>query len=527
MTTPDRGAAGGRRGRPAAVDVGDGFLGVDIGTTNVKVLVISERGDVVDVRERPHRLHQDTSTRQEIDPAEIIANVCALVPAAAASCAAQGVQIASLSFSILGEAFVLLDEAGRCIGRSPVAMDQRGLRTLPWFREQIGETPLYERTGQPVHPMYTATKLAWWREARPQEYAEVAKVLDWQAYLTTWMCGQAVTDPSLATRMLLYDTAAGDWWPEMLDALALRRDQLPAVRDAGSIAGDLLPEAAERLGLAAGLPVVVGSWDQACAAVAGAVREGVLMDSLGTTQALIAHAPRGLEPAPFMPKGYQLTPAAVPGEQVVIGGSLSGALILRWLREQVGDFDASAFDALMRALRLAPATPLVLPHLTGAGTPLFDPRSMAAVIGATFHTTMLDLLEASLDGLAYEARTNIETLRALGVPIERVHVTGGLTSLGRTVQRKADAYGLAVAPLRNPHGSTLGAAILAARGSGRPGVTEALVDELTRADEPYLPDPDRAALHDARYALHTRLYPALQPIFAGLHELGADAPPTR
>ena len=514
MSGPDRGTTGDR----------DGFLGLDIGTTNVKVLVITADGAVADVRERAHQLHQETSTRQEIDPAEIIANVCALVSAAAAACAERGVRIASLSCSILGEAFVLLDEAGRCLGRSPVAMDQRGLGTLPWFRDHFGEAALYARTGQPLHPMYTATKLAWWRETRPREYDQVAKVLDWQAYLTTWMCGRAVTDPSLATRLLLYDVTSGDWWPAMLEALALRPEQLPTVQDAGSVAGALLPGAAAQLGLAPGLPVVVGAWDQACAAVAGAVREGVLMDSLGTTQALIVQAPNDLEPAAFMANGYQVTPAAVAGERVVIGGSLSGALILRWLRDQVGGFDGPAFEGLMGGLRLEPATPLVLPHLTGAGTPRFDPRSMAAVVGATFHTTMLDLLEAALDGLAYEARTNIETLAGLGVPIERVHVTGGLTSLGPSVQRKADAYGMPVARLRNPHGSTLGAAILAVRGSSAADEheREALVTDLTQPDVPYLPDPRRAARHDARYALHQRLYPALQPIFAGLHELGTD-----
>ena len=322
---------------------------------------------------------------------------------------------------------MLIDDAGRCIGRSPGAMDRRGLPHLDEFRERLGEEETARRTGQPVHPTYTAMKLAHWRTRRVDEFRRTRSVLDWQAFLNRWLCGEPVTDPSLAIRLLLYDPFEGAWWNAVLDALEPSAGQLPEVREAGAVARHLRRDRAEELGLRPGLPVRVGAWDQACAALAGGVHPGVLMDSVGTTQAVIASAPATPSIEATLRYGYQRTPAATPGGWLLEGGSLSGALVLRWLLERVAGAGAPPLADLLQSAGADPASVLVLPHLTGAGTPHPDPAARAVILGADFDTSLADLVVGALDGVHDEARANIDAMRSVGVRIDRVHVTGGLS----------------------------------------------------------------------------------------------------
>lgn len=493
-----------------------GFLGLDVGTTATKACVVTDKGRVAALQERSYPLHQSNHQRLELDPDEVISAICDVTSLVAKQCAENRIQIASLSFSILGEAFVTIDTLGSPIGRSPIAMDQRGLSKLAWFRERFGDQAIYERTGQPLHPMYTATKLAWWKDSNPATYATIHKILDWQSYLTKWMCGRAITDFSLAARTLLFDINSNSWWDDALAGLQLTPNHLPEVGEPGSLAGELLPDAARVLGLTPGLPIAIGAWDQACAALAGNLGDQVLMDSLGTTQALITVAPKTLDIKRLSTMGYQLTPGALKGTRIIVGGTLSGALILRWLYEKVADSNVRNYSELLNDIDVGPSELFVLPHLAGAGTPSPDPFSRAAIIGARFNTSLKDIIKASLDCLAYEARRNIHALTELGISIHHVHLTGGLTRYRSYVQRKADVYNLPVTPLKNHHGSAIGACLLAAQVVGSKGEVQINLNNQLRVEKKYVPNIVRAERHAKRYELYCRLQPLLQPVFQAM-----------
>lgn len=495
-----------------------GFCGLDVGTTSTKAYVLLQDGKLLVMHRSSYPLHEPEPGHWELDPGEVLKAIQETVRHVARRCDEDGVSIESLAISALGEAILFLGQDGNPLTGSPVSMDYRGAPYMAAVESAFGRSQIYRRTGQPLHPMYSVFKMAWMKEKRPDLYSKTAMICDWQGFLVGSLCGEYVTDRSLATRMLLYDAEADRWWDEMVEFAGRAPEHLPKVLPSGKVAGRLTPEGAAFLGLKAGTPVVLGGWDQACAAFAAGVREGILLDALGTTQALVTAVSAKALPTGMDALGYQVTPGAREGERLLVGGSLSGALFVRWWTELCTSFGASPDDLtpdkVLEQHGDAPSSIIALPYITGRGTPEVDTSPLGSLIGISYATGNADILTAIIDGVSYEVRCNIEALREKGVPITQIYASGGPTYSTRWMQRKPNIYGLPVTAVTDPEGSARGAALLAGLGIGGLDADAIIQRDLTEC-RVYNPDPAVVEQHEQRFQIYRRLYPALRDAFFG------------
>jgi xylulokinase len=315
------------------------------------------------------------------------------------------------------------------------------------------------------------------------------------------------------------DLRTRQWSADVLEALDIPAAWLPPTHEGPEATGTLSPEAAERTGLAAGTPVVGGGGDQSAQAVGvGAVREGIVALTLGTSGVVFASAD-----APFVePQGrLHAFCHAVPGRWHLMGVMLSAAGSLRWYRDALAP--GTAYDRLLAPAADVPAGSeglLFLPYLTGERTPHPDPLARGAFVGLTVRHTQAHLTRAVLEGVAFGLRDGFALMQQAGLPAPaQVRVSGGGARSPLWRQILADVLGSELVTVNTTEGAAYGAALLAGVGAGLWPSVEAACDATVAVTGTTSPHADASARYTAVYEQFRRLYPALQPTFAALASL--------
>ncbi len=505
------------------------LLGIDLGTTGVKSLLLSLDGTVAGTATVEIGLSIPRPGWSEQDPAEWWTATCASVRAVLAKSDTPPAAIAGIGISGQMHGATLLDAAGEVLRPCILWNDQRSAPQCDEItRRAGGRERLLAMVANPALAGFTAPKLLWVRENEPEVWARVATVLLPKDYLVYRLTGELGTEVSDAAGTLLLDVRRRVWSAEMLDLLDLPRSIVPVCRESSEVVGHLTAQAAEQCGLAAGTPVVAGGADNACAAVGtGVIAPGRLMGSIGTSGTMVAPT----SSPEVDPGGRAHTFChAVPGTWYVMGVMLSAGGALRWFRDawcaaervQAEHEGRDVYDLLME---LAATTPpgaeglLFLPYLSGERTPHGDPRARGVFCGLTLRHGKGHLVRAVVEGVTFGMRDSLEIIRALGLPASEVYATGGGARSAFWRQVQADVYGVPVVPELAGEGPAMGAALLAGAGTG----AFALADGAARAvrtGDPVQPSPAQVAAYQRAYANYDRLYPALKDIFP---LLAADA----
>ncbi len=499
------------------------LLGIDLGTSSVKVLCVTCAGEVVGSgsAEYPVRAPQPGFAEQE-------AGLwwAAVQRAVRTASTGHADAIAAVGLSGQMHGAVLLDGTGALLGNAIIWPDQRSANQVRELTARVGAARLIETTGSPVATGFQAATLLWLRTQRPELFARIATVLAPKDWLRLHMTGALATDAGDGSGTLMLDVQARDWSPALLEAVGVARSQLPAVRPSTEIAGELLPAAAEALGLRAHTPVVVGSADTACGMLgAGTVESDTLLVNLSTGGQLVRPA---AQPAvDTRGRLHTFCSALAPGSGGAgwyqMGATLNVGMALRWLRTQVLGWTGDDAYARMTA-RAAEVPPgagglLFLPYLVGERTPLLDPAARAAFLGLAAAHSQAHLVRAVLEGATFACYDAYRVLMEVGagaLPQQVLLAGGGARSL---VWRQivADVFGVEVRRLLVTEQSALGAALLAGHGAGLLDVAQA-ARTWARLDAPLPPDPVRQARYTELFALYTRAYPANREI---MHALGA------
>ena len=481
------------------------LVGVDLGTSRIRALLVDPEGRVLAEAARPTPWFAPLPGRFSYDPETLwstAAAVLAEITAAAPAGAVAGVAVASV-----GESAVLIDAAGRPLAPAIAWFDRRSASEAAALAEVAAAALL------PPDPTYTLAKLGWMRAHEPGFPAarRWLHLADWIGFRLT---GEAATDFTLASRTQALDLAAGTWNQPLLDRLGLAA-LAPPLRPAGSPLGRVGAAAAAATGLPSGTAVAVGGHDHLCGAlVAGATRAGVLLDSLGTAEALLRTLPapladpavpaRGfaqgrIRVAPDLDLAYLL--AAIPAS----GGSVA------WFRESLaGGADHAALTAEAAAVAPGAEGVVFLPPRALAGTE----EAGGAFLGLNPERGRGALYRAVLEGLACESRLLLEAMEALpGLgPATEIRVTGGLSRNPLFLAIKAAVLGRPLLRLAEAEGTALGAALLA-------GIAAGVWPDLATARARFAPSaeaipPDPAWVHSydkfftGRFRhLHSRLAP--------------------
>ncbi len=490
------------------------FLGVDVGTSGVKAILVSPEGDVASAAVTPLTLSTPRPGWAEQEPAAWWA--AAVESMRAVRSARPHAAIAAIGISGQMHSSVFLDRTGDVIRPALLWCDGRTTAECAEITEKVGgEERLRELACNPALEGFTLPKVLWLRRHEPQAYARLTTVLLPKDYIRYRLTGVLATDPSDASATLMYDTAQLRWSEEILRAVDVPMSIVPDVGESAQVLGQVTAAAALVVGIPAGTPVVGGGADNACgAAGVGALSEGEVVSSWGTSGTVLAPltSPR-VDPAL---RAHTFCHVA-PNLWYMMGVVLSAGGAFSWYREQLARElagDATAAQQLdAEAASVPPGADGVtfLPYLQGERTPLRDAEARGAFLGLSLAHTRAHLTRAVLEGITFALNDSLLILRALGISPASLLLTGGgaKSPFLRTLQ--AEIFGLPVTTVSREEGPAYGAALLAAVGAGAfPDIATAARATLQRAPLEH-PKPGAHALYAEPYATYRSSVKAARP----------------
>ena len=461
----------------------DLFLGLDIGTSSVKSILISLDGSVAAVASAPLSLDTPEPGWAEQEPEAWWDAARAAIRDVLAQRA--GARVAGIGISGQMHSSVFLDKRGAVIRPALLWCDGRTTAECREIETRAGgETHLREWVCNPALEGFTLPKVLWLRNHEPAAFARLATVLLAKDFVRLRLTGTVATEPSDASGTLMFDPAHLRWSREMLAAVDLPPSLLPDVGGSAQVLGRVTKEAAALTGLAAGTPVVGGGADNACgAAGVGAITPGEAVSSWGTSGTVLAPT---AEPRVDPELRAHTFCHVAPNVWYVIGVVLSAGGAFAWYRDQCarelpdGDRDV---QLVKEAATVPPGADGVtfLPYLQGERTPHRDASLRAAFTGLSLAHTRAHMTRAVLEGVCFALRDSLTILQELGLAPGHLLLTGGGAKSAFIRQLQADVFGLPVTTVNREEGGAYGAALLAAVGLGAfPDLQTAVQQTLTR-----------------------------------------------
>ena len=483
------------------------FLGLDVGTSSVKALLIDAAQRVIAVGHAPLEVARPHPLWSEQDPeAWWQATLAAVAEARAAAPEADWKALAGIGLSGQMHGATLLDGAGRVLRPAILWNDGRSGAECAEMHRLVPD--LTRRAGNIAMPGFTAPKLLWVKHHEPEVFAATRTVLLPKDYVRFRMTGEKVSDMSDAAGTLWLDVAARAWDDTLLAATGLNRSHMPALVEGSQNSGAITADLAKLWGVAR-VPVAGGGGDNAASAVGiGAVRPGEGFLSLGTSGVVFAVTDRYVS-APE--RTLHAFCHAVPGRWHGMSVILSAAAALSWISDIVGAADIGALlhrvEAWAADADQRKNAPVFLPYLAGERTPHNDPQASGVFAGLRAEHGQAALVYATLEGVAFALADGLDVLRAAGAPLTSCMLVGGGARSRFWGQMLADVLGI---ELQLPEGAETGAALGAARLGilAAEAADEASVCVAPTVRESFAPDQAAAAAFAPRLARYRALYPA-------------------
>lgn len=492
------------------------LLGIDIGTSRAKGVLIDPEGQIRGVAAQDYPINQPQPGWAEQDPEAWWQAACQVTQGALAQAGASGEEVLAIGLSGQMHGTVLIDPAGQPVRPAIIWADQRSQAEVEYIRQQVGLVRMGRLTANRPATGFTAGSLLWLLKHEPAALAASEKVILPKDYVRLRLTGRVAGEVSDASATLLFDVARRRWSPELVSEWKLPHWLLPDLLESTEVAGEVLPAAAEALGVRAGAPVVAGAADQACQALgSGLLDPGLASCTIGTGgQFLTPLATPGYDPQLRLHTFCH----ALPLRWYSMGATLAAGLSLRWFREQFCAPDVS-FEQLAAEAARVPAGAeglLFLPYLVGERTPHFDPQARGALVGLTLRHGRPHVARAIMEGVAFALRDSLQIMRELGPGPAQIVTAGGGGSSRPWQEILASVFNLPVMSASGPERTATGAAILAGLGAGvyaSPAEARARTIRYEPAIEPV---PAAAARYQELYAAYRELYPALRHSFAVL-----------
>lgn len=486
------------------------YLGIDLGTSEVKLLLMEEGGEVLATTGVPLTVSRPRPQWSEQDPGQWWEATCTAMRQLRAAHADALARVRAIGLSGQMHGAVLLDGADRVL--RPAILWNDGRSHLECAELTAREPRLAGITGNLAMPGFTAPKLAWVRKHEADIFERTASVLLPKDYLRFRLTGEKVSEMSDAAGTLWLDVAKRDWSDAMLEATGLSRRHMPRLVEGSAVSGVLRSELAQEWGMNHNVIVAGGGGDNAASAVGiGATRPGDGFISLGTSGVLFVVTDR-LRANPDC--AVHAFCHALPGRWHQMSVMLSAASCLSWVTRATGAANEAALLPEVESLPAAmqDAAPLFLPYLSGERTPHNDPHAQGVFFGLGHDTSRGALAYAVLEGVAFGLRDGLEALRAAGTEVSTLSLVGGGARSAWWSQLLADVLGVAIVTHKESSaGAALGAARLAALADGR---SEEAVCPPLAAVRRFLPDAGRHAALAPRYERFGAIYRQLRPVFA-------------
>lgn len=484
------------------------WIGIDLGTSAMKLLLVNETGEIVKSASRDYPLLFPKPGWSEQEPERwwdaLVSGMKELL------CGIDASQIDGIGVGGQMHGLVALDENDRVIRPAILWNDGRTAEETDWLNTEIGRGKLSAYTGNIAFAGFTAPKLLWMQKHEPEHFARIDKIMLPKDYLNYRLTGVHACDYSDASGMLLLDVKNRRWSEKMLEICGVEERQLPKLFESSDVIGTLLPEAAKRLGLSESVRVVAGAGDNAAAAVGtGTVSDGACNISLGTSGTIFISSDRfGVDPNNALHAF-----AHANGAYHLMGCILSAASCNKWFCEQILQTADYAAEQAGIAERLGDGRVFFLPYLMGERSPINDVNARGAFIGLSMDTTRDELVQAVLEGVAFAIRDCFEVAKSIGVRIERSKLCGGGAKSPVWQAILANVLNIPLELPQTEQGPGYGAAMLAMVGVGLYPDVKTCADALAHLKETVLPDAAIAAKYEEKYRLFRQLYPSLKSFY--------------
>jgi xylulokinase len=496
------------------------FLGIDLGTSSVKIIVMNDEGQVIASVSKEYDVSYPKAGWAEQNPEDWWTATRDGIREIVKASNIDGTSIKGIGFSGQMHGLVLLDKDGMVLRPAILWCDQRTQEECDYLNSEIGQDKISLYTGNMALTGFTAPKLLWVRKHEEEIFHKIAHVLLPKDYIRYKLIGQFATDVSDASGMLMLDVKNRRWSKEMLELLQIEEEVLPRVYESWEVTGTLTKEAAEYTGLSEETVVVGGAGDQAAGAVGtGVVKNGILSAALGTSGVIFASSDNY-----EVDKENRLHSFCHSnGKWHQMGVMLSAASCLKWWIEEINkNTKEDAFEKLLEEASQSPVGSrgiVFLPYLMGERTPYSDPNAKGVFFGMNITNKREDMTRSVLEGVCFGLRDSLEILKDLKVPVEAVRVSGGGSKSLLWRQILADVLGVKVQVINSKEGPAYGAAILAAVGCGMYKTVDEACEKLIKVKDSVEPIAENVEKYNGYYKIYNSLYKVLKESFKEINEL--------
>ena len=488
------------------------YIGIDLGTSSVKLLLMDELGVIHQQVTREYPLEFPHPGWSQQAPEDWKDAVLSGLQELTANCDKR--QIAGIGTGGQMHGLVVLDRDDNVIRPAILWNDGRTAAQVDYLNEVIGKQTLSERTANIAFAGFTAPKILWMRENEPENFARIAKIMLPKDYVNYILTGVHCCDYSDASGMLLLDVAHKRWSKEMLDLCGITEAQMPALYESYETVGTLRPEIAQLLGFPENVKVCAGAGDNAAAAVGtGVVGDGGCNISLGTSGTVFISSKQfGVDPNNALHAF-----AHADGGYHLMGCMLSAASCNKWLMDDIlRTKDYAGEQAPITDEKLGTNHVYFLPYLMGERSPINDTNARGAFIGMSMDTSRADMTQAVLEGVAFAIRDSVEVAKSLGIPLASSMLCGGGAKSPLWRRILANVLNMPLTIPASEQGPGMGGAMLAMVACGAYGSVAEACAKLVTVSETVAPDPEIAARYEARYQQFRLIYPALKGLYPQL-----------
>ncbi|MCZ0704133.1 xylulokinase [Natronobacillus azotifigens] len=480
-------------------------MGVDLGTSAVKVLLVNENGEVVDQEAKDYPLLQPKAGYSEQEPEQWFTQTILAMKELTKRFDGEITLIEGISFSGQMHGLVLLDQTNTPLRPAILWNDTRTTKQCETIYQKVGKERYIEITKNLALEGFTLPKIIWVKENEPDLFAKATTFLLPKDYLRYRLTKQLAMDYSDAAGTGLLDVAAKDWSAEICATVDIPQSLCPPLVESSEKVGTIIPELAASIGLSSKTKVFAGGADNACGAIgSGILSEGKTFASIGTSGVVLSYEPSGEKD--YEGKVHYFN----HGEKdayYAMGVTLSAGHSLSWFRDTFAS--GLSFEALLADIASVPIGAnglLFTPYLVGERTPHADATIRASFIGMDTTHRLVDFTRAVLEGITFSLQESIEIFREKGKQIDTVYSIGGGAKNPVWLQMQADIFNAKIVRLKSEQGPGMGAAMLAALGCGWFSTLQACADHFLMEADVYEPIPDHVKKYQSLYQLYRQVY---------------------
>lgn len=490
------------------------LLGIDIGTSACKVAVFDFEGHVICSQSNSYKVFYPHEGWAEQNPDDWWNAVCESIRGIWRKSGILPSDMAGIGIGGQGWSAVALDASGEVLCNTPIWMDTRSEDIAQELKDRIGKDKIFGVCGNPIQPVYTLPKIIWYKRNLPGVYDRISKILMSNGYIGFRLTGKVTQDICQAYGYQCFDMQRGVWDRELCREMGIDPRLLPDIFACHDIIGRVTAEAAKITGLMEGTPVIAGGLDAACGTLgAGVVSDGQTQEQGGQAGGMSICLGKYSSD-----KRLILSYHVVPDKWIIQGGTVGGGGVMKWFEQEFGGEERSRGNSFKlldeEAAAVNPGSDGVvfLPYMAGERTPIWNSKAKGVYYGLDYAKTKGHLVRASLEGVAYSLRHNIEVAESAGAYVNELHAMGGAANSLLWTQIKADVTGKTIKVPFSDMATTLGAAILAGVGVGVYASFEEAVDKIVKITRVHIPNKDNFSVYNKRYEKYLKIYDKLKEL---------------